>query len=84
MYSATKSMLPPFLQIEEQKQHKIYPDHRPEYAHLRICKIICRDIGVIIIEPEERKCEDNRSAECKNHDRSKILPEPAFYSNHFQ
>ena len=30
MYSATKSMLPPFLQIEEQKQHKIYPDHRPE------------------------------------------------------
>ena len=25
-----KKDAPPFLQIEEQKQHKIYPDHRPE------------------------------------------------------
>ena len=59
MYSATKSMLPPFLQIEEQKQHKIYPDHRPEYAHLCICEIVCSDIRIIIIEPEERKREDD-------------------------
>ncbi len=59
-----------------------YSDHRSEYPHLCIREIICGDIGVIIIESEERKREDDRTAERQYHDRPEILSKPALDSKH--